>query len=46
MLQGFYSVKIFWPPLGFAYFEKWNDLWSIFFVMMAFDLLCVFTLVV
>jgi hypothetical protein len=46
MLQGFCSVKIFWPPRGFTYFEKWNEVWSIFFVVMAVDLLCVFTLIV
>jgi hypothetical protein len=45
MLQGFCSVKIFCPPQGFADFEKWNEVWSIFFGVMEVDLLCVFTLV-
>jgi hypothetical protein len=41
MLQGFCSVKIFWLPQVFAYFEKWKEVGSIFFVMLVFDLLCV-----
>jgi hypothetical protein len=46
MLRDFCSIKIFWLHRGISYFEKWSEVWFISFVMLVFDLLCVFTLVV